>query len=195
MGIWRIFGPRPESITRTDLYYGGACYIAGYCPTGDDSMYAYLVEDAQDRTTLSPEQQLATVRELAANYHGPWDEIRDGLTDASQVNYTWFETHVLPPPWNRGRVVLIGDATHTCPPTLAQGGAQALEDASVLVELMLGATQVDQALWTAFTDRRYDRARTVVEASVQLGDWMLTHEQGDVPGLIHGIAALVREPA
>ena len=23
MGIWRAFGPRPESVTRTDLYYGG----------------------------------------------------------------------------------------------------------------------------------------------------------------------------
>src|SRR5581483_9136261 len=32
MGIWRVFGPRPDSVTRTDLYYGGPCYIAGYCP-------------------------------------------------------------------------------------------------------------------------------------------------------------------
>src|SRR4051794_40385284 len=27
MGIWRVFGPRPASITRTDLYYGGPSYI------------------------------------------------------------------------------------------------------------------------------------------------------------------------
>src|SRR3954452_713374 len=32
MGIWRAFGPRPASVTRTDLYYGGPSYIAGYCP-------------------------------------------------------------------------------------------------------------------------------------------------------------------
>ena len=42
-------------------------------------------------------------------------------------------------PWNRGRVVLIGDAAHACPPTLAQGGSQALEDAAVLTELLLSA--------------------------------------------------------
>ena len=36
MGIWRAFGPRPASVTRTDLYYGGPSYIAGYCPTGED---------------------------------------------------------------------------------------------------------------------------------------------------------------
>src|SRR6478735_4415482 len=52
MGIWRAFGPRPASVTRTDLYYGGPSYIAGYCPTGEDSLYAYIVEDAQDRSAL-----------------------------------------------------------------------------------------------------------------------------------------------
>src|SRR3954468_11291773 len=35
MGIWRVFGPRPASVTRTDLYYGGPSFIAGYCPTGE----------------------------------------------------------------------------------------------------------------------------------------------------------------
>ncbi|MDJ0392483.1 FAD-dependent monooxygenase [Rhodococcus sp. G-MC3] len=53
MGIWRLTGPRPPSVTRTDLIYGGAGYIAGYCPTGEDSLYAYIVEDAQDRTARS----------------------------------------------------------------------------------------------------------------------------------------------
>ena len=54
MGIWRAFGPRPASVTRTDLYYGGPSYIAGYCPTGEDSLYAYIVEDAQDRSAPLP---------------------------------------------------------------------------------------------------------------------------------------------
>lgn len=195
MGIWRIFGPRPESMVRADLFYGGVCYIAGYTPTGENSQYAYLVEGAQDRSTLDPAEQLATVRELAGNYHGPWDEIRDGLTDPTQVNYTWFESHLLAAPWNRGRVVLIGDAAHACPPTLAQGGAQALEDAAVLAELLLTHADVDDELWSEFTARRHHRAATVVEASLQLGQWMLDHERGDVPGLMHRISALVSEPA
>src|SRR5829696_4190219 len=110
MGIWRAFGPRPASVTRTDLYYGGPSYIAGYCPTGEDSLYAYIVEDAQNRFDLTPEQQLEVMRQLAQAYHGPWDDIRPSLTDPSKINYTWFETHVLDAPWNRGRVVLIGDA-------------------------------------------------------------------------------------
>lgn len=195
MGIWRAFGPRPESVTRTDLFYGGPSYIAGYCPTGDDSLYAYIVEAAQDRSTLSPQQQLDTMLELASAYHGPWDDIRGTLDDPERVNYTWFETHVLPAPWNRGRVVLIGDAAHSCPPTLAQGGAQALEDAAVLTELLLAADTLDDRLWAAFTDRRQARAEAVVEASNQLAQWLLDHERGDVPGLMHRITAMVSRPA
>ncbi len=195
MGIWRAFTRRPAGVTRTDLYYGGPSYIAGYCPTGPDSLYAYLVEDAQDRSTLTPEQQLVTMRQLASAYHGPWDDIRELLDDPSRVNYTWFETHVLDGPWHRGRVVLIGDAAHCCPPTLAQGAAQALEDAAVLAELLLARDGVDDGLWAAFADRRFQRAMTVVEASNRLGQWLLDHEQGDVPGLMGRVAALVSEPA
>src|SRR5262249_10283124 len=117
------------------------------------------------------------------------------LTDPNSVHYTWFETHVLPAPWHRGRVVLIGDAAHSCPPTLAQGGAQALEDAAVLSELLLAANKVDDQLWTAFTNRRFTRAKTVVDASNQLCQWLLDHEQGDVPGLIAQVAQLVAQPA
>ncbi len=195
MGIWRAFGPRPASVTRTDLYYGGPSFIAGYCPTGEDSLYAYVVEPAQDRSTLTPEQQLATMRELAAAYHGPWDEIRESLTDPDRVNYTWFETHVLPAPWNRGRVVLIGDAAHACPPTLAQGGAQALEDAAVLADLLLTRAVLDQDLWDAFHARRFERAQAVVDASNQLAQWQLDHVQGDAPSLFRRIAELVSQPA
>jgi len=195
MGIWRVFAPRPASVTRTDLYYGGPCHIAGYCPTGEDSLYAYLVEDSQDRSQLSPQESLDVMRGLAAAYHGPWDDIRASMTDPTRVNYTWFETHLLDAPWHRGRVVLIGDAAHTCPPTLAQGAAQALEDAAVLAELLLAHDTVSDELWTTFTDRRLPRAREVVDASVQLGQWLLDHEQGDVPGLMARIAHLLTEPA
>jgi 2-polyprenyl-6-methoxyphenol hydroxylase-like FAD-dependent oxidoreductase len=195
MGIWRAFGPRPASVTRTDLYYGGPSYIAGYCPTGEDSLYAYIVEDAQDRSALSPDEQLATMKQLSQAYHGPWDEIRETLTDPSRVNYTWFETHVLEAPWNRGRVVLIGDAAHTCPPTIAQGGAMALEDAVVLAELLTERDALDQDLWDAFMARRFERAKTVVDASNQLAQWQLEHVQGDIPSLMRSIAMLTSQPA
>lgn len=195
MGIWRAFTPRPASVTRTDLTYGGTSYIAGYCPTGEDTLYAYLVEDAVDRSTLTPEESLGVMRGLAASYHGPWDEIAALLTDPSKVNYTWFETHLLDAPWHRGRVVLAGDAVHACPPTVAQGAAQALEDAVVLADLLLAGDRLTDDLLRAYVDRRMPRAKAVVEASVQIGTWLLARERGDVPGLMAGISLQLTEPA
>jgi 2-polyprenyl-6-methoxyphenol hydroxylase-like FAD-dependent oxidoreductase len=181
-------------VTRTDLYYGGPCYIAGYCPTGEDTLYAYIVEDAQDRSTLTPEQSLEVLIEESRAYHGPWDDIRPLLTDPDQVNYTWFEYHVLPDPWNRGRVVLVGDAAHTCPPTIAQGAAMAFEDAAVLADVLLAHDTVSDAMWQEFNSRRIPRAQFVADSSLQLATWLLNHEQGDIPGLVADVVKLVAQP-
>ncbi|GAA0321381.1 FAD-dependent oxidoreductase [Kineococcus aurantiacus] len=198
MGIWRVHVPRPADVVRTDLTYGGPCHIAGYCPTGEDSVYAYLVEDVQDRSGLTPTEQVEVVRDLARAYHGPWDEIRESLTPDTHVNYTRFETHLVDGAWHRGRVVLAGDAVHSCPPTIAQGAAQALEDAAVLAELLVEAEGFSEDLLVTYADRRRDRARQVVDASVQLGRWLLERtprEETDVPGLMRRISALVAVPA
>ncbi|MFB4315984.1 FAD-dependent oxidoreductase [Actinomadura sp. 21ATH] len=194
MGIWRVHTRRPEGVERTDLVYGGPCFIAGYCPTGPDSMYAYLVEKARPRESVAGADRAAHMRELAEGYGGAWDEIRAGITDPDRVNYTWFESLLVDRPWNRGRTVLIGDAAHACPPTLAQGAAQCLEDAWVLAELLLDSGTLGQKLFDAFMERRYERARAVVEASVQLAEWQLDPSpDADVPGLMGRIAAMVTE--
>ncbi|QFZ18716.1 FAD-dependent monooxygenase [Saccharothrix syringae] len=190
MGIWRVTAPRPAGLTRTELVYGGPCFIAGYCPTGSDTIYAYLVERARDRTGLDAGQRLEVVRGLAAGYGGHWGFIREHM---GEPNYTWFESHVLERPWHRGRVVLVGDAAHSCPPTLAQGAAQALEDAWVLTELLLAADRLDEDLWRRFGDRRHDRATAVVDASVQIAQWLLDGERGDMPGLMGRIATMLQE--
>jgi 2-polyprenyl-6-methoxyphenol hydroxylase-like FAD-dependent oxidoreductase len=193
MGIWRAFVERPEDVVRTDLTYGGPCFIAGYCPTGPGTIYAYLVEKAQERRHEDGPHIMA---ELAAAYGGPWNEIRENLDQSARINYTWFTTHLVDGPWNRGRTVIVGDAAHSCPPTIAQGAAMAMEDAAVLAELLIRADDVTETLWKEFTDRRLDRAKAVVTASVQLGQWMLDGvRDANVPGLMHSISSMVKEPA
>ncbi|GAA2392374.1 FAD-dependent oxidoreductase [Streptomyces glaucosporus] len=194
MGIWRAAAPRPAGVERTDLAYGGPAYIAGYCPTGEDSLYAYLVEPARDRADVPPESRAEEMRRLAAGYGGHWKEIRDSITDPSQVNYTWFHRLLVEGPWHRGRVVLVGDAAHACPPTLAQGAAMSLEDALVLAELLTSHDAWDDALLTGYRERRMPRVRMVVENSVQLGAWLLEGvRDADVPGLIGRTMAVLAE--
>jgi len=195
MRIYPAFTPMPASVTRTDLIYGGPSYIAGYCPTGENSLYCYIVEPAHDRSGESKEELLSGLRSLSESYHGPWDDIREVLTDPARVFYTRFETHLVERPWNRGRVVIIGDAAHSCPPTLAQGAALALEDGVVLAEMLVAADRLDDAFWERFLDRRFDRVRTVVESSNTLAKWQLDHVQGDMGAVMGRLAAAVSPPA
>lgn len=196
MGIWRTFVSRPAEVERSELYYGGPVYIAGYTPTGEDTMYAFLVEKAQDRFGVSDEEATCIMLEESRAYDGPWNAIRADLESGAHANYTWFTKHLVEGPWNRGRVVVIGDAAHSCPPTIAQGAAQGLEDALVLTELLVGSEAIDDELWQSFHARRVPRAKAVVEASVQLGQWQIDgNRDADAGGLIFGIAQQMAQPA
>jgi 2-polyprenyl-6-methoxyphenol hydroxylase-like FAD-dependent oxidoreductase len=195
MGIWRTFVSRPAEVLSSELYYGGPVYIAGYTPTGEDSMYAFLVEKAEDRFGTSDEDATRIMMEESRAYDGPWNSIRADLAGGAHANYTWFTKHMVEEPWNRGSVVLIGDAAHSCPPTIAQGAAQGLEDALVLTELLIERDTVDASLWDEFHARRLPRAKAVVEASVQLGQWQIDGERNaDVGGLQFRIAQLMAQP-
>ncbi len=196
MGIWRTFVSRPAEVESSELYYGGPVYIAGYTPTSEDTMYAFLVEKAQDRVGLTDEEASQIMLEESRAYGGPWNAIRADLEKGAHTNYTWFTKHVVDAPWNRGDVVIIGDAAHSCPPTIAQGAAQGLEDALVLTELLIARDALDQQLWDDFHARRLPRATAVVEASSQLAQWQIDGDRdADTGGLIFGIAKKMAEPA
>lgn len=194
MAIWRIAAPRPAGVVRTDLTYGGRAYIAGYCPTSDTTLYAYVVEANRDRAAIAPESFADEMRALTGEYGGFWREITAHITDPEKVNYTWFDRMLVEGSWHRGRVVLAGDAAHCCPPTIAQGAAMSLEDAVVLAELLTGSETWDDALLQAYYERRVPRVRAVVEASVQIGQWQLDGvRDADVPGLMGRTMTMLKE--
>lgn len=196
VGLWRVQTPRPEGVTRIDTCSDGPCLIAGHTPTSADTLYAYLAEDLTDRSDLTSDELVATLRQLLDGYGGNWTAIRETITDPSKINYTSVESLLIRDQWHRRRVVLIGDAVHACPPTLAQGAAMCLEDAAVLTELLVGADQLDDALLEAFYTRRFDRVRTVVESSLQITEWMLAREvHSDMPQLIHKVNSVIAQPA
>ncbi|WP_340383196.1 FAD-dependent oxidoreductase [Streptomyces sp. SS7] len=194
MAIWRIAAPRPAGVERSDLAYGGRAYIAGYTPTSENTLYAFVVEACRDRASIDPASYADEMRRAAQGYGGYWPEIVEHITDPQKVNYTWFDRLLVDGSWHRGRVVLIGDAAHCCPPTMAQGAAMSLEDALVLAELLTSGRPWDDELFQSFHERRVARVRTVVEASVQIGQWQLDGvRDADVPGLIGRTMNLLKE--
>jgi 2-polyprenyl-6-methoxyphenol hydroxylase-like FAD-dependent oxidoreductase len=76
---------------------------------------------------------------------------------------------LVPLPWAKGRVVLIGDTVHATTPHLASGACIGIEDALVLAEEIARHSQVESAL-AAFEARRWERCRMVVENSGRLGE-------------------------
>ncbi|MEV8511853.1 FAD-dependent monooxygenase [Dactylosporangium sp. NPDC051484] len=69
------------------------------------------------------------------------------------------------PAWHRGRLAVLGDAAHAMPPFLAQGAAQAIEDAAALAEAGPGGP----GGLARYEARRRPRAERVTAASAAGG--------------------------
>ena len=84
--------------------------------------------------------------------------------------YHHYRVCLVPDPWYRGRVLVVGDAAHTAPPHIGAMGSLAVEDAVVLAECVEEQPAVEHAL-VRFMERRFPRAKLIVENSAQLDTW------------------------
>ena len=166
--VWRALLRRPASVTGEFQFYGPGLKT-GFTPMGTDKMYQFLVEP-YDADLPAQEDRPARMRELLAPFGGSVAEVRDEITDPDKVDVRKLWWLIMPRPWYRGRVLLIGDAAHATTPQLAMGGAIALEDGIVLGELLASESDLETAL-EKFMDRRFERCKMVVENSVQLSEW------------------------
>jgi len=167
--VWRAVLDRPASVTSEGQYYGPGLKT-GFTPLGPDTMYQFLVQPFADPELPAPADRPARMRELLAPFGGSVAEVREQITDPEKVDVRKLYWLLMPAPWYRGRVLLIGDAAHATTPQLAMGGAIAMEDGIALAELLVEHDDLDAAL-DAFMTRRYERCRMVVENSVQLSEW------------------------
>lgn len=73
--------------------------------------------------------------------------------------------------WSRGAVTLLGDAAHPMLPFLAQGAAQAIEDAEALGRAFLQIGASVEAVFSAYEASRIARASQIVRASWRQGEY------------------------
>jgi len=167
-GSWRAVVPRPPEIVRATMSLGR--YVkAGVNPVSKDEMYLYVTERRESAEHIDESRWPALLREVLQEFGGVVGKIRDGLDEHSRILYRPFFAVLQPAPWHQGRVVLIGDAVHATTPHLASGAGIGIEDAVVLAEELTRGSAVEPAL-QAFTERRYERCRMVVENSIALGE-------------------------
>jgi 2-polyprenyl-6-methoxyphenol hydroxylase-like FAD-dependent oxidoreductase len=194
--VWRYNVPRPADLDELHMFVG-TNGKAGFVPLAPDLMYVLLIENVAEEDIAVPADRLAaTMRERLGEFGGPVAEVRDTyITDDADVVYRPVESLLVPPPWYRGRVVIIGDAAHATSPHVGQGAAMAIEDAVVLAEETAGGKPLDAAL-ESFMERRFERAKLIWTISRQIGRWELDHTpppEADFVGLtlqsIHATAA------
>jgi 2-polyprenyl-6-methoxyphenol hydroxylase-like FAD-dependent oxidoreductase len=167
-GVWRAVVPRPKEV-RCPSFYMGPRLKAGVNPVSSTSMYLFLTEDRPVNEHVPDGELLPRLQALLDQFSAPVPKyVRSILNAESHIVYRPLEALLVPEPWYRGRVVLIGDAAHASTPHLASGAGMGVEDAVVLAEELHGASSLSQALAT-FQQRRWPRCRLVVENSVRLG--------------------------
>lgn len=195
MAIWRMEGPRQPGMDCAELYYGGPRYKVGYAPIGPDRMYAYVLDEDRRLESYGNRPVHELMAERSEGYGGLWPEIRASMGPDTTIDYRSLDALLIDGPWYRGRVLLIGDAAHACPPMLAQGAAQAAEDAVVLAELIGDGHSAEKAL-DLFMERRQERAAMVVNNSVQLARWEIAPEisGADPAGLMHSSMTVLAGP-
>lgn len=167
-GCWRIVAERPASVDRAEIYFGGPLKV-GMSPISQDQMYMFLLEHVPGNPWFPPETHVAHLSKLMEPFGGHVKAVREGLGEQSQIVYRPLEWLLVPDPWYSGRVVLIGDAAHATTPHMASGAGVAVEDGLVLAEELAKTDDVATALH-GFMERRFDRARMVVETSVRQGE-------------------------
>ena len=167
-GCWRAVVPRPPEIDRARVFVGGPVK-AGVVPVSRGEMYLFLLQHVPGNPRMPETDWPRLLAEQLQSFGGVLGDIRDQLGPSSRINYRPLETLLLPPPWHRGRVVLIGDAAHATTPHLASGAGLAIEDALVLAEHLRGGAPIEQTL-EQFTARRFERCRMVVDNSSRLGE-------------------------
>jgi 2-polyprenyl-6-methoxyphenol hydroxylase-like FAD-dependent oxidoreductase len=168
-GVWRAVLPRPEAVKGTTMWLGPKVKT-GLNPVSRDQMYLFVTEDRPENEFVDPASFLDRLRDLLARFPAPlMQQVRAQLDQDSQVIYRPLESLLVPAPWYRGRVVMIGDTVHATTPHMASGACIGIEDAIVLAEEIGKAESVDAAL-SAFQARRWERCRMVVENSGRLGE-------------------------
>jgi 2-polyprenyl-6-methoxyphenol hydroxylase-like FAD-dependent oxidoreductase len=182
MSIWRVVADRPAEMDCAEVYYGGPRYKAGYSPISAGQCYAYILDTDGTLRDFGDQPAWELMYKRSAGYGGTWGTIRETIGPDSDVSHTRIEWLLVDDPWYRGRIIVIGDAAHACPPLIAQGAAMCAEDAVVLAEIVTGDRPLEVAL-PAFMSRRMPRVEVVVRNSMRLVRWEMgleSHTDEDV---------------
>jgi 2-polyprenyl-6-methoxyphenol hydroxylase-like FAD-dependent oxidoreductase len=166
-GVYRFMIERDPSIDQLHVFVGPKLK-AGFIPLSEDSMYLFTTMSYAPNTRIDESKTHLILKEALKDFTAPIVvEVRDRMRSPEKVIWRPFENTLVPSPWYRGRVVLIGDAAHTMTPHLTAGGGMAIEDAIILAEALAQDGPLPGRL-DEFMQRRFERVRTACDISLAI---------------------------
>jgi len=156
-----------------------------------DTMYMFLVTAEGEDPKIPDDELVPRFKAWLSGYEVQMvKDCIEKITDPKMVIYRPLETLLLPAPWYKNRVLIIGDGAHATIPQLGQGAGLALEDSIVLAELIQNENSLETVL-EKYMQRRYDRCKLVVDISKQIGEleqleWKGQPKEGANIGAIMG---------
>ncbi len=192
--MFRWVVPGIPDVGPTGFYQAGSTLVV-LVRLRDGSLYLATGREYDEPPRFDQDDARRIVRENLEQFDAPLtNEMLKHLDDSSRVvvnDYRWL---LLQDPWYRGRVLAIGDAAHATTAHLSSGGAMAIEDAVVLGEELAAGGELPEVL-ARFMERRFERARLVVETSVQIGEMLVSGAPGAEQNAVRGRAlGALRQP-
>ena len=192
--VWRAILPRPPEVETLLMWIGDKVKV-GVNPVSKDQMYMFVTEDRPTNSYIDPAQFATLLKALLGQFTAPLvQSIRESLSEQSHIVYRPLEGFLMPNPWFKGRLALIGDAVHATTPHLGAGACIGIEDAIVLAQEIDRQDTLPRAL-KSFEARRWERCRMVVENSLRLGEIEITNgDRAEHAGIMRSSVMALAEP-
>jgi 2-polyprenyl-6-methoxyphenol hydroxylase-like FAD-dependent oxidoreductase len=166
--VWRFNARLPAEVDGFCLFRSPTGKTLGIFPTSPESCYMFYLENSAAPLRIPEGEAHHIIRERLAEFDAPLiRKALDEIAGPEEVIFRPLDITLVPEPWHRGRVVLLGDAAHAPTPHMTSGGGMAIEDALVLTDCLGGIESVEEALG-AYSKRRFTRVKTIYDASLQL---------------------------
>ena len=164
---WRYTVERPPELQGMAFYHAGHRSL-GALPLSDKLCYYFFLENSTEHVRMPVERLGDLLRERLAAFTAPEIvEAASRIDGTRHISFRPYDILLMPQPWFKGRVVLVGDAAHALTPQMTSGGGMAIEDAVVLTEELVSHSDVAQAL-ASYSERRSERVRQVYEISLAI---------------------------
>jgi 2-polyprenyl-6-methoxyphenol hydroxylase-like FAD-dependent oxidoreductase len=190
--VWRYNFARSPEMTTLQSYEGPIGI--GLVPLSDSLMYMFVTTPEPGNPRYPTAGLAAAMQSKLAGAPPQIAELAAQITDDDAVVYKPLEWLFVEGAWHKGRVVLLGDAVHATTPHLGQGAGMAIEDAIVLAE-EIGRRDTPEAALAAFRERRFERCKYIVDASLALCRGQLgTGPRIDQAAATHAMFQIVSQP-